>query len=366
MRKIACVLALVSFAALAQPSFAQIPPGPLPTPNTTPVNPQPNRTPRRVEPGRPIRLQSTLPINGFGANSLQCAANLGSATMYVGAWLAVQPNPASANRASIDIELDGRLLGAETLVPYEGEVLVRRQIQLSGANGSHRLRFLLDGAVYSEARTFTHECVRPTPLNRGAAPVAVLPNLAFGSLMYAQVAPRMFEWAPADPVLGALGERRLIYRKEGLSSSARSYTDISNLSGVIPLTAPRMSAFCAVEHVAGSERPWAEIAIEIRPSRIANPDQYLGGMNGSYAIAPGGFRVQYIDTRDGARYLTGHPADGDASEGPPLPAGHEWLVVGFPLQCTRDQQMEFSFDPNRSIAESSESDNVFRFRYSTQ
>jgi|CXWL01.1.fsa_nt_gi hypothetical protein len=360
MRKLVCVLAMAGCVAFAAPSFAQIPPGPLPTPNTAPPeNPRPNTVLRQTQPGRPAQQQTTLPINGFGANQLRCAQNLASATMQISAWLAVRPNTARA--PTIDVELDGRLLGVETVRPQNGLVIFSRRVDLSGATGTHRLKFILDGAVQSEVRTFTHECVRLTQMSPGAAPVAVLPNLAFGSLMYAQVMPRTFEWTASG---GGLGESQLVYRRRGLSAVARSYTDIANLSGVIPLTSAQLTAFCTGR--TGSEQQWAEIAVEIRPNRIGNPDQLLGGMSGTVAVAPGQWFVRYIDTRGGARFLNAEPANDDASEGPPLPAGHEWLVVGFPLQCTRSQQMEFRFDPNGSVTESSESDNVLRFRYSTQ
>jgi hypothetical protein len=130
--------------------------------------------------------------------------------------------------------------------------------------------------------------------------------------------------------------------------------DIQTLTGVIQLP---YGPYCPQEQDAYIT---AQFAIAVRLSRVADPSDYI-------AVSwPGMAReARFVDTLDEPRFPTGDAVDDYGREGTPLPQGYQWIVVRPFLACTRDGILEIRFDPENTLRESNEGDNVLRLRYST-
>jgi hypothetical protein len=104
----------------------------------------------------------------------------------------------------------------------------------------------------------------------------------------------------------------------------------------------------------------ALFAIAVHTTRVANPAAYVRVNSGPFIS-----RVSFVDTLDQPRYANGAPIGTDRMRGTPLPQGYQWIVILPPLACTRDGILEIRLDPENSLRESNEDDNVLRLRYST-
>lgn len=149
-------------AAIAQP-FPQTtqPPPPLPQRQTVPQGPV--LRPQTSEPGRPLPRQSTLEVLAFQNDGVRCNAGLSGATVSISARLPIQNDPARGGYARIDVLIDGVSAGAESLRIMDGHVLVNRRVNVTGADGTHTLVFVLDDEVRSAPQTFSHSCLTLAP-----------------------------------------------------------------------------------------------------------------------------------------------------------------------------------------------------------
>lgn len=162
-RKFACLLGAVLLAcasAVAQPPQ-------LPDPNQLPNVPKPQIQFKPRDPGAPLPMQTTLPVQSFAVSDLKCAANLASATQRLVAKLTIQPGPIMRTTAEIDTVIDGVSVGKQTLPIQSGAVVVDRTITVrGGASAQHQAVFVLDNAVRSASQAFSHACVSATQPRR--------------------------------------------------------------------------------------------------------------------------------------------------------------------------------------------------------
>lgn len=174
-RKFACLLGAVLLAcasAVAQPPQ-------LPDPNQLPNVPKPQIQLKPRDPGAPLPMQTTLPVQNFAVSDLKCAANLASATQRLVAKLTILPGPIMRTTAEIDTVIDGVSVGKQTLPIQSGAVVVDRTITVrGGASAQHQAVFVLDNAVRSASQAFSHACVSATQ-PRAAAPGVIAQETQF-------------------------------------------------------------------------------------------------------------------------------------------------------------------------------------------
>jgi len=352
-----CLRLAIAFAGLMACSapFAhaqQLPPGPLPSPQQTPLPQTPSQQPqprfRPDVPLAPVRQQTSLPDADFSASDQRCDAALQGATLQVGARLSVQPNPVRAGRATIDVLINGVPIGAEELRIQNGAVIVSRRVPVSGASGQHEAVFVLEGAVRSAGQPFEHNCVSRTQTLAPPPGTLTLPNLAFGNVLYTQLTP-----APPPGSREVAGGRVSL---GGISSFRYPIIvrDIRSLTGVIQFpsndTCPRpQDAYVT-----------AQFAIAVQITRVADPAEYV-----SVAAGPFETDASFVDTLDQPLWASGAALSHGGNSGTPLPQGYQWIVFSPGLACTRNGILEIRFDPLNRLRESNEGDNVLRLRYST-
>lgn len=355
IRMIRMILALSMLVALttatgvsAQPWTTQPPPPlvrNLPPPVITPAQPRPVQPDDNL---RPLPTQTDLPVERFEVSQLRCATGLGSASQLMQARLIVQPHPVSGNIVSIDVLVDGVSTGPETLRIVAGGVEITRRIQLEGSGGEHRVVFVLNGSVQSEAQVFSYSCITLRPATVPAPGHLVQPNMAFGDLLYAELQPTV-----TLEVNFGFGSRVAIRSRE-LFTRPIIVTDIRSTSGRIQFPS---NEYCPVEQDAYVTGYFA-IAVDI--DRVADPQNYV-------RITPivAEPEVNYVDTREQSLWSDGSALDTERIRGTPLPQGYQWLVIRTGLACTRNGVLEVRLDPDGRLPESYESDNVLRLRYAT-
>lgn len=339
---LAALLVLSSAAAQTRqiPNLNQLPQQ-SPTPQLQP--------PAQQNPGAPIAPQGTLPVTSFTVSNLRCAAGLGSATQHVTATLAVQGNPASGNRAQIDVLINGVSQGAQTLISRDGAVQISRDINVLGAQGQHQAVFVLDGVVQSAPQAFEHACVTQRQTRIDATPgVLTLPNLAVADLVYAELS-----------VTTSGGDRGSGGRVPVGGHGFRNPTivrDATTTTGRLDLPSP---AFCPTELDAFVT---ARIAVAIRVTRVTDPLPYVTVTPHAVGYVVGTRPMLYLDATDREIAPDGFRAN---SGGIPLPRGYQWISYRTQLPCTRDGLLEIRLDPDNRLRESNEADNVLRLRFAT-
>lgn len=354
----------VASAALAQQAGTPPPPRILQGRDIPLTQPQQPLVPRRDDSSlRPIAPQSTLPVTRFNASGLECSADLSGGTLLIEATLSIDSNPAFGNQVSIDVLVDGVSAGAELLTIADGAVTVSRRVPVTGLEGEHQIVFVLDDVVRSEAQSASHACatLRPSVIEVGPGFLA-LPNLAFGDLVYTQLAYAGVPSSPPPPpssgsasaARAALLEQRVTLGNRTSFRDPIIVRDIQTLAGRIQFPA---SASCPGEIDAYVS---ATFAVAVRTTRVADPSGYVQVIAGPFETP-----VDYVDTIDGPRWATGAPIDEDRYSGTPLPQGYQWIVFTAGLECTRDGVLEIRFDPGGTLSESREDDNVLQIRYAT-
>lgn len=355
----------VASAALAQQAGTPPPPRILQGRDIPLTQPQQPLVPRRDDSSlRPIAPQSTLPVTRFNASGLECSADLSGGTLLIEATLSIDSNPAFGNQVSIDVLVDGVPAGAELLTFADGSVTVSRRVPVAGLDGEHQIVFVLDDVVRSEAQSASHACatLRPSVIEVGPG-VLVLPNLAFGDLLYTQLS---YAGAPSSPpppppssgaasaAMAALLEQRVSLGNRRSFSDPIIVRELRTLAGRIQFPA---SPACPGEIDAYVS---ATFAVAVQTTRVADPSPYAQVIAGPFETP-----VDYIDTIDRPRWATGASIDEERYSGNPLPQGYQWIVFNAGLECTRDGVLEIRFDPGDTLSESREDDNVLRIRYAT-
>lgn len=360
-------LAALSSGASAQPAGQPPPPAILRGQPVLPAVPIRPLDPRGDDSQlRPLQTQSTLPVETFSTAGLECSASLDSASIQVDARLTIQPNSATFGQAQIEILVDGVSAGAETLLVVDDAVTVSRRIRLVGAAGEHQVVFVLDGAVHSEAQAFSRSCVQQTVTATDVRPgVLTLPNLAFGNVLYAQLAPSARREAPTESpppasasagvATAALLERRVTLAPRTSFRDPIIVRDLQTLVGRVQFPS---TSYCPGEVDAYVS---AMFAVAVRTSRVPDPAPYAQVIAGPFDTP-----VSYVDTLDAPRWASGEAVGTDTEfVGTPLPQGYQWIVFNAGLECTRDGVLELRFDPGDTLRESREDDNVLRIRYAT-
>lgn len=356
MKKIVSVA--VAFAALTVCALAQTPQ--FPPPQQPPPQPQlPAPAVRTQVPLRPVPLRSIVPVAQFSTGDLRCAANLQSANILINALLTIEPDPVRPGSVQVEVLVDGVSLGTETVSVQNGAARVGRRATLAGAEGQHSVVYVVNDLARSAEQAFAHSCVSQTQTREPAPGHLTLPNLAFGDMLYAQLNP-----APERrPFRCPLRFDTCVTLSEGAYEQARSFIafsqplivrDIQTLTGVIQFP---YDSICPRPQDAYIT---AQFAIAVRVSRVANPLPYVS------VSWPGVSRQSsFVDTLDQPRYATGAAVGAAGVVGTPLPQGYQWIVMRAILACTRDGVLEVRLDPENSLRESNEGDNVLRLRYST-
>jgi hypothetical protein len=363
---IAAVLALVLGAA-ANPAQAQAPNPPrstqvLPTPiRPVPVQPGPvTPTQPRQQDGAliPLAPQGDLPVEGFTHSDLRCAPNLSGATTAISARLVIAPGTTTSGQVSVDVRVDGVSIGVNRYRVRNGGVNIERRVNLGGANGHHQIVFVLDQAVtnrrvQSQPIEFSHTCVSTAPTRADDPGHLALPNLAFGSLLYAQIThTQPGQTSQPD---GQLIEPRVSLGTRWLLDRPVVVRNLQTTTRAVQFPAHPQ---CPRESEA---QVLALVAISLASTRVADPAPYSRVLAGS-----GEVRVRYVDTRTEPKYADGTPVGAsDRVAGTPLPQGFQWIVFVAPLQCTRNGVLEVRLDPDRRLQESNEADNGLRVRYAT-
>jgi len=230
---------------------------------------------------------------------------------------------------------------------------VARRVTVAGAQGRHSVAYVVNGLARSAAQAFDHSCVSQAPIRAPAPGNLTLPNLAFGDVLYTQLDPTP---PPPQPVSGGftLIEPRVSIGNVTSFGAPIIVRDIQTLTGAIQFPS---NSYCPQPQDAYVS---TRFAIAVHVTRVANPAAYVRVSSGPFISG-----ASFVDTLDQPRYANGAPIGTDRQRGTPLPQGYQWIVILPPLACTRDGILEIRLDPENSLRESNEGDNVLRLRYST-
>lgn len=350
MKRIISIAA--AFAAVTVYASAQTPQFPLPT--QTPLQPQtPAPTGRTPDPLRPMPQQSVVPVAEFSTGDLRCASSLQSATLLVNAVLTIAPDPVRPGPVQVEIVVDGVSAGVQTVRVESGAARVARRVTVAGAQGQHSVTYIVNGLARSVAQVFDHSCVSQAPIRAPAPGNLTLPNLGFGDMLYTQLDPQP---PPPQPVSSGFTfiEPRVSIGNIHSFGNPIIIRDIQTVTGAIQFPS---NTYCPQPQDAYVS---ARFAIAVNATRVANPAAYVRVVSGPFISG-----ASFVDTLDQPRYANGAPIGSDRQRGTPLPQGYQWIVILTPLACTRDGLLEIRLDPENSLRETNEGDNLLRLRYST-
>jgi hypothetical protein len=335
---------------------------PIPIQPQTPGGPHNNDGQLRVLP-----TQTELRVESFNARFLGCPTDFSRGDYSISARLPVQTDALRRDEAEIQLLVDGVSQATANLRARDGYVTFSHRVSLPGGAGNHEISFLLNGSVHSEPIAVRHSCTTLAPLISDHQPrQATLPNLAFGDLLYTQLAPIYRRDPPsesqssaasgsASAATAALLEQRVTLAPRTSFRYPIIVRDLPTLAGRVQFPS---NSYCPGEVDAYVS---ALFAVAVHTSRVADPSPYAQVIAGPFDTP-----VRYVDTIDGPRWVSGEAVGTDIEIlGTPLPQGYQWIVFHAGLECTRDGILELRFDPGGALSESREDDNVLRIRYAT-